>query len=202
MPPSAMRFSSASLTLGMHHRDAARLAAELGQRVERHLVVGDIGRGLHAPRSGWCRSAFAAAGSPRRPRRAASARRAAPAETARRRRYACGSRRRRPGSAASARLCRMNWGPAWKAIYTASIPPQSMLCSVHHETHSSHASRRLRRSDSRGRLGRRASPRLGRHQVFGGLCAGRQRRRHPPHLDLRRHVLDLRHPGPRSEDQG
>ena len=31
----------------MHHRDAARLRAELRQRVERHRVVGDVGRRRH-----------------------------------------------------------------------------------------------------------------------------------------------------------
>ena len=59
-----------------------------------------------------------------------------------------------------------------------------------------------RQSRDRSRPGRRPSARLGDGEERTRLRARRHADRRAARLDLRRHVLDLRHPGPRGEEEG
>ena len=59
-------FSSASVTVGCTTATPRACGAELRDGVERHRVVGDVGRGLSPRPRGWCRCAAATAGTPGR----------------------------------------------------------------------------------------------------------------------------------------
>ena len=97
----------------MHHGDAARLRPELRDGVERHLVVGDIGRRRHHDDAARADALLEQpvvrhAGVRLHPRFRPRRRKAR-----RRHRYACGSRRHSAGALQlRAGRCRRNWGPA------------------------------------------------------------------------------------------
>ena len=95
-PPSAMRLSSASVTVGCTTATPRACGAKLRDGVERHRVVGEIGGRRHHDDAARPDALLQQPVVRHARRSAASAIPAAAAESARRHRYACGSRRHWP----------------------------------------------------------------------------------------------------------